>query len=553
MLLGRSRGRSDRGGWTLRDEERGSARVHGRERTETALGARGVEPLAGRTIRSRQVSNAVIEERDGGLVGEEQGRLGGVARLHQHFVRLDAHRLEQRDEQDRLVVAIALSPREQLLRPVGEPPFAGHVVDVADVVGDEFEDRLHLVVARFLPLGEIGGHSAHLIVGLGEALDGALVPLAELFPARERGADDGGKDLARPRSERLVGYRRRVVPDHPRQPMPVFGLVGEPIGLTVQDVDRERLVGGRIHDHLVIEEGMGGERSRIVDEIEGRIAAAPDRAAGPRADRDLHHVPGFEVGPADGRPPTLGLLLLGERDAARCSMHARAQNFGVVPFRRDRLVKLVLRARLDDHLARVLDHLRNAPVGVERDGAHPVQLAVEHLALFGGGLFFAGQEHRRLDHVLGVGRVVLVGRCARTAFARSRPRKAARDFGAVRHLRAVLDLRRFELARSLERANAFLVRPTSNLAAASPENAPARLGQRRAAFSKTARASSCSPALVSVSASSSSSLPSVRAPDASASAAAALTAARPSYVRASTQFTSRASGMSRASSPLARA
>ena len=58
--------------------------------------------------------------------------------------------LEQRDEQERLVVAVALAPREQLLRAVGQPPLAAHVVHVADVVGDEVEERAELLVARRL-------------------------------------------------------------------------------------------------------------------------------------------------------------------------------------------------------------------------------------------------------------------------------------------------------------------------------------------------------------------------------------------------------------------
>ena len=84
------------------------------------------------------------------------------ARLHHDLLRVDPHRLEQRDEQHRLVVAVALAPREQLLRAVREPPLAAHVVHVADVVGDEVEERLQLLLARPLALRELGGEPPHL-------------------------------------------------------------------------------------------------------------------------------------------------------------------------------------------------------------------------------------------------------------------------------------------------------------------------------------------------------------------------------------------------------
>ena len=77
-------------------------------------------------------------------------RLPGQARLHHDLLRVDPDGLEQRDEQERLVVAVALAPREELLRAVRQPPLAAHVVDVADVVGHEVEEGLQLRVARRL-------------------------------------------------------------------------------------------------------------------------------------------------------------------------------------------------------------------------------------------------------------------------------------------------------------------------------------------------------------------------------------------------------------------
>ena len=111
----------------------------------------------------------------------------------------------------------------------------------------------------------------------------------------------------------------------------------------VQHVDGERMIGGGVDDHLVVEERVRGERAGVVDEVERRVAAAADGAAGPRAHGDLDDVAGLELGPADRRPRPPSVLLFGERDAARCAVHARAEDLGVVALGGDRLVELVLR------------------------------------------------------------------------------------------------------------------------------------------------------------------------------------------------------------------
>jgi len=58
------------------------------------------------------------------------------------------------------------------------------------------------------------------------------------------------------------------------------------------------------------------------------------------------------------------------------AVNARAQNFGEIAFCRDVLEQLVLRARCDDDLARIVNELRYAIVGVHDHGAQPVQLAI---------------------------------------------------------------------------------------------------------------------------------------------------------------------------------
>src|SRR5207245_1917810 len=119
---------------------------------------------------------------------------------------------------------------------------------------------------------------------------------------------------------------------------------------------------GRIDDDVVVEQGMGRERSGVVGEVKGRVAAAADGAARPRADRDLDDVARFEIGPADLGPARVGLLLFGERDAARRAVHARAQDLRLVALRGNGLVELFLRAGFDDDFLGVLDELRDAAI-----------------------------------------------------------------------------------------------------------------------------------------------------------------------------------------------
>jgi hypothetical protein len=85
------------------------------------------------------------------------------------------------------------------LGPIRKPPFAAHVVHVTDVVGHEVEERAELVFAADLAFGELLGERPHLVVGLREALDGAAIPRAKVFPVLERRPDDDRDDLAQRR------------------------------------------------------------------------------------------------------------------------------------------------------------------------------------------------------------------------------------------------------------------------------------------------------------------------------------------------------------------
>ncbi len=346
----------------------------------------------------------MVEERDGRVLRAEQRGLRGVAGLHEHLVGVDADGLEERDEEHRLVVAVPLAAGEQLLGAVGEPPLAGDVVHVADVVGDELEDGLELLVARLLAGGELGGLAADLVVGLGEALDGGLVPLAEVAPAREGGADHHRERLAQLGGERLVGDAGRVVPGVGGHDAPVLLRAGGVDRLAtgppvVEHVDGERRGLGRVDHHLVEEDGVGVGRADVVDEPERRLAPQADRAAGPRPHRDLDDVAGLQLGPADVGLAAPRALLFRLQDGAVLLVDAGEEQLGLVALAGHALEAVLLGARLDDDLARVVHELRDALVGVVGDDAHPVELAVDDGALLRRALARLLEEELGLDEV----------------------------------------------------------------------------------------------------------------------------------------------------------
>ena len=104
------------------------------------------------------------------------------------------------------------------------------------------------------------------------------------------------------------------------------------------------------------------------------------------------------------------------------AVDARAEDLGEVALRRDRLEELLLRARRDHDLARVLDELRDAVVGVHAHGAQPVELAIGDVgrALLGDALAPREDRRDRRELALVVARLGVAGtRAARLGRARS--------------------------------------------------------------------------------------------------------------------------------------
>ena len=170
---------------------------------------------------------------------------------------------------------------------------------------------------------------------------------------------------------------------------------------------------------------MARGRAGVVHEVERRVAATADGGARPLADDDLDGVAGLELRPADARARAVVVLLDGEGDAARLAMHARAEDLGEVALGRDRLEELLLRARRDHDLARVLDELRDAVVGVHADGAQPVELAIGDV----GRRPSSGTPLRRA-------RIVAIGASQRSSSPASGAAGAGRLAGAAARARA---------------------------------------------------------------------------------------------------------------------
>ena len=165
---------------------------------------------------------------------------------------------------------------------------------------------------------------------------------------------------------------------------PVLVVLFAAVGLAVDDVDVDGAVGGRLDDDLVVEDRVrrrARPRSRG-GRTAGRRARPPGRAVHD-AERDLDDVARRELRPADARVRVLVRLLDREGLAAVLAVHARAQDLGEVALGGDVLVELVLGARRDDDLARVVDELRDAAVRVHDDGAQPVELAVRDVGRVG--------------------------------------------------------------------------------------------------------------------------------------------------------------------------
>ena len=111
-------------------------------------------------------------------------------------------------------------------RAVGEPVLAARVVDVADAVRDEVEQRRDPGLARRLSAREARRQRAHLVVGDGEALDGPRVPGPEVAPVLVGRAHERRRDSARVGGERLVRDDDGVLPDEAgRVPVAVVALL----------------------------------------------------------------------------------------------------------------------------------------------------------------------------------------------------------------------------------------------------------------------------------------------------------------------------------------
>ena len=146
-----------------------------------------------------------------------------------------------------------------------------------------------------------------------------------------------------------------------------------------QDVHEDGSVFGGVDDDLVVEEGVRRRRAGIVEEIIRGVASAADGARGPRANGHFDGVARVELRPANAGPRAFVVLFGGERHGAVFAVNARAQDFDEVPFLRNVLEELVLRARGDHDFARIVNELRHATIGMHDDGAEPVELAVGHV------------------------------------------------------------------------------------------------------------------------------------------------------------------------------
>ena len=154
----------------------------------------------------------------------EDGERGGLAveraaapRAHEDEIRVDADLAQHRDEQRRLVLAVAEAAREHLRDLVGleavDAELEAHVARARD---DEVVDGAHaraVVVAR---RDDGARRAAQLVVGRELLLDEPPVPRADVVPARVRADVQVGRDLGEPGHGRLgvdgrdVARRERV-------------------------------------------------------------------------------------------------------------------------------------------------------------------------------------------------------------------------------------------------------------------------------------------------------------------------------------------------------
>ncbi len=378
----------------------------------------------------------MIEERDRRAPRADDRRLPRQPRLHHDLLGVDPHGLEERDQQERLVVAVAFAPGQELLRAVRQPPLAAHVVHVADVIGHEVEEGLQARLARGLAGGELGGELAHLGVGLGEAADRLAVPRAEGVPVFERREHQRGNNLAERRREGFVGNVDGPVPDEADDVGGAFVVLVAPVGLAVDDVDVDRAVARRLDHHFVVEDRVRRLAAGVVEAEERRVASAADGPARPRTERHLDHVAGRELWPADAGARVVAGLLDRKGGAAVFAMHARPHDLREVALGGHVLVELFFGARRDHDLARVVHQLGDAAVGMHHHRAQPVELTIGHVRRLGPGRdALPPRQDRRRGHQVLLVVVRFVGG-TRRAVCRGRA-DAQRQLGAIAHLARV--------------------------------------------------------------------------------------------------------------------